>query len=562
MTDPHTLIPAATGSDRPVLSISELIVGDTSGRAAAEPTNRVPTMVHSVTLDIRRGHTIGLVGESGSGKTLTALAAADLLPAPLHILSGTIGLAEVSDLGRLPPRARRRLISDRIGVIFQNPTASLNPRLKIAAHFREVLGYRHTNTRAQRDTSAYLLEQVGIRDPGRILRAYPHELSGGLNQRVAIALALSGEPAVLIADEPTTALDVTVQARILDLIDEVKTSRNLGVLLISHDLDVIADRSDEVHVMADGRVIESGITRDVLADPQTPQTRRLIASRPRSLPHPETPTATEDTPVVTRVENVRKVFTTRRHSRPHVALDGVSLQVHRNESVGLVGESGSGKTTLARIVVGLNTPDSGHVSYYDNERRERGMYRTDIQYVFQNAYAALDPNLTIAESISEPLRLSRDISGRAAINRRVSELADEVDLSATHLRRRPTELSGGQCQRAVIARALANEPRLLVADEPVSALDLSVQARILGLFTRLRDERNLSYLFISHDLDVVSYLCERVLVMQDGIIVESGTTEQVLTAPRHTYTRQLIAAVPGDSRYRRNVHHIPREVGI
>jgi peptide/nickel transport system ATP-binding protein len=532
---------APTEAPPPVLRVRGLRVG------TADPDR---TIVHGIDLDLRPGQAVGLVGESGSGKTLTAMAIARLLPRGLRQQGGEISLSG-TDLGTLPARTADQRVSTEVGVVFQNPTPALNPRLRIATQLAEALpaGVRR---RDRRERSAELLRLVHIPDVDKTLGAFPHELSGGLNQRVVIAMALARSPKLLIADEPTTALDVSVQAQVLDLIDELRERLQLGVLLVSHDIGVIADRTDRIHVMNGGRVVETGTTGDVLGTPAHEYTRQLLAAVPANLPRPEPTTGPGPDKPLLQVTGVRRAFTVRGPAgrTRHTALAGVELTVQAGQSIGVVGESGSGKTTLARIVVGLDTPDAGTVTFRGADPHrlsaaDRRAWRRDVQYIFQDPYGSLDPRLTVNDILAEPLELQGISNGRPDLAKRIEALLDEVELPRDYRDRRPGELSGGQRQRVGIARALATQPSLVVADEPVSALDLSVQARILRLLARLRRERNLTLLFISHDLGVVEYLCDDVVVMQRGEIVETGRTSQVLTAPRHDYTRALLAAVPG-----------------
>ncbi|GAA4776883.1 ABC transporter ATP-binding protein [Microbacterium gilvum] len=508
-------------------------------------------------LVVPAGTSVGLVGESGSGKTLTALAVAGLLPWGIATYGGEVEVAG-AEVRALRPAASRAHRSAHIGVVFQNPTSALNPRLRIATQLAEALP-RDVPRAQRRADAAELLRLVGIADAEKTLGSFPHELSGGLNQRVVIAMALARRPSLLIADEPTTALDVSVQAQVLDLLDDLRRRLGIGILLVSHDIGVIADRTEHVYVMADGAVVEHGPTERVLGAPEHPYTQTLLAAVPSRLA-PSRPASSRDraaaadaaeAPLVELVD-LHRSFTVRAPDgrRRHVALDGVSLDVQRGQSLGIVGESGSGKTTLARIVVGLDAPDSGGVRFDGVEpRRLRGAarqrWRRDVQYVFQDPYASLDPRLTVAQTLREPLELQRLGLDRRAVSARIDELLDDVELPRGFRDRLPAELSGGQRQRVGIARALASEPRLIVADEPVSALDLSVQARILRLLERLRAEHDLTYLFISHDLGVVRFLCEDVVVLRHGRIVEQGPTDDVLSRPQHPYTRALVDAIPG-----------------
>ncbi|WP_103382039.1 dipeptide ABC transporter ATP-binding protein [Pseudonocardia dioxanivorans] len=539
-------------ADDRVLRVDDLTVG-----LRRVPGDSAEPIVDGVSLRVAAGRAVGLVGESGSGKTLTALAVAGLLPSAIQVVGGRIELAdrELTGLGEQEARAH---LAASVGVVFQNPTASLNPRMRIAAQLREALP-AGTSRRRARERSGELLTAVGIADVHKTLGAFPHELSGGLNQRVVIAMALARDPKLLIADEPTTALDVSVQAQVLDLIDELRERLGLGVLLVSHDIGVVSDRTDHVYVMSDGRIVESGPTTQVLGDPHHAYTRQLLAATPSRLEPVRVaerllPVAEPASPVADQLEvrDVRRAFTVRGSAgrARHVALDGVDLTVTKGQAIGLVGESGSGKTTLARIIVGLERVDSGVVFYEGNPvarhtRAQRRQWRREVQYVFQDPYSSLDPRLTVAQTLREPLEINFPGLSRGEVAARIDSLLDEVELPRSFRDRHPSELSGGQRQRVGIARALATEPSVIIADEPVSALDLSVQARILRLLARLRIERDLTYLFISHDLAVVRYLCEDLVVLREGSVVERGRTDDVLERPESPYTRALVDAIPG-----------------
>ncbi|GAA3300228.1 ABC transporter ATP-binding protein [Dactylosporangium vinaceum] len=511
-------------TDVSVLGVRDLTVGLHNDSAV---------LVDGVSLQVAAGRAVGLVGESGSGKTLTAMAIAGLLPPAVQVARGSVNVAgqEVRDLTE---RQARAYLAAHVGVVFQHPTPSLNPRLRICKQLVEALP-RDTPRTQRRPRAGELLRLVGVQEVHKTLEAFPHELSGGLNQRVVIAMALARSPKLLIADEPTTALDVSVQAQVLDLIDELRAELGLAVLLVSHDIGVVADRTDDVYVMAGGAIVESGPTADVLRSPQHEYTRQLLDAQPSRLAPVRAPAAPEGPPRL-EVHGVRRVF------GRHTALDGVDLTIHRGQALGLVGESGSGKTTLARIIVGLERADSGTVSPFGGRQ-----WRREVQYIFQDPYSSLDPRLTVAQTLREPLELNVGLA-RAEIPGRIDALLDEVELPRALRDRLPSELSGGQRQRVGIARAIASEPTLIVADEPVSALDLSVQARILRLLARLRAERGLTYLFISHDLAVVRYLCDDVVVLREGRVVERGPTDEVLERPAHPYTRALLDAVPGRKR--------------
>ncbi|MCD2100211.1 dipeptide ABC transporter ATP-binding protein [Rhodococcus rhodochrous] len=533
----------------PVLRVRGLSV--TRGPATAGHRITAPT-----DLDLYPGRTLGIVGESGSGKTVTASAIADLLPGALDFIADEIVLAG-TDLAALDRRRRRAWIRQHVGVVFQNPITALNPRLTIGAQVYEALpaALRGRKTRWARVVE--LLDLVGIPSAASRLDAYPHEFSGGLNQRVVIAIAIARDPAVLIADEPTTALDVSVQAKVLDLVDDLERELGIAVLLVSHDIGVIAERSDDIVVMRGGVVVERATTARLLDHPAEDYTRELLAAAPDITRPADTPVP-DDTPVVLEARAVRREFRRPglvRRGRAHVAVDSVSLTIRRGESIGLVGESGSGKTTLARTLVGLDDATGGEVLFDGTPVRhlspgERRVWRRDVQYVFQDPYGALDPRMTVHDLIAEPIEISGTDTERAAIDETVSALLREVELDPTLAERRPGTLSGGQRQRVVIARALATNPRVLVADEPVSALDLTVQAAVIDLLRRLQAGRGLSLLLISHDLAVVKALCSRIVVLRHGTVVESGSTEDLFTNPQHVYTRELLAAVPRPSHRR------------
>ncbi|MFC9772475.1 MULTISPECIES: dipeptide ABC transporter ATP-binding protein [unclassified Pseudarthrobacter] len=546
--------PSAGEPGAPLLAVEGLGIG-VAGFAG------IAALVSDITFTLAAGETVGIVGESGSGKTVTAMSIADLQPAGLRVIDGSIRLGN-QDITDRDPALRRRLLREHFGVIFQNPSESLNPRLTIGQQLVEALSFGALSLgaarRQARGRAIELLAQVGVPAPQRVFSAFPHELSGGLNQRAVIAIAIARKPKILIADEPTTALDVRVQAQILDLIDTIKRDFGLGVLLVSHDMGVIADRADRVLVMSQGSIVESGPTAQVIGSPRHAYTRELLSSVP-SLAAP-TPAGTADageeseSKAVLEARNLRRTFHTRTFPRKLSssvkAVDGVNLTLLRGQSLGIVGESGSGKTTLARILVGLDKDYDGDITFgrvphRTMTRTQATAWRRSIQYVFQDPYASLDPRLTVAQSLSEPIELSGTAEEKSRRHARVTELLDAVRLPQSFASRRPSELSGGQRQRVVIGRALALNPRILVADEPVSALDLSVQATILDLLRDLRAEFGLSYLVISHDLAVIKTVSTHIAVMQLGRIVEQGAADEVFRSPQHPYTQELLDAVPG-----------------
>ncbi|MET7479900.1 ABC transporter ATP-binding protein [Streptomyces sp. NPDC005648] len=512
--------------------------------------------VRGVDLDVRPGQITAVVGESGSGKSTTAHAVTRLLAANGTIDAGTIRFGR-HDLATLSEAELRTVRGAQIGLVPQDPTVSLNPVKRIGEQVAEVLRIHGLATRRTAATEAIaVLDRAGLPDAAVRARQYPHELSGGMRQRALIAVAIAAKPRLIIADEPTSALDVTVQRVILDHLQYLTEELGTAILLVTHDLGVAADRSQRLVVMEQGKVVEAGETRAVLADPQHDYTRRLLASAPSlTTPRPRTPAPAEpadSTPPLVEVRNLVKEFRLPRAggaSRTLRAVDDVSLTLRRGQTLALVGESGSGKSTTARVVLRLTDPTSGQVLFDGAEvttakgDRVRQLRRR-AQLVYQNPYASLDPRFTIGEVITEPLRAFR-VGDRASRLDRARELLDRVALPASTLERRPAELSGGQRQRVAIARALALSPDLVVCDEPVSALDVSVQAQVLDLLAELQADTGVAYLFISHDLAVVRQIAHQVAVMRGGRIVETGPPGELFTEPRHAYTRELLAAIPG-----------------
>ena len=499
--------------------------------------------IEDVSFSLAAGEILCIVGESGSGKSVSAGAVMGLLPPALRVASGTIGF-EGRDLLREGAAGMRGLRGARLGMIFQEPMTALNPLMRVGDQIAEVLQV-HGQRVGRRVTD--LLEAVHMPDPPRILRAYPHRLSGGQRQRVMIAMALALEPAILIADEPTTALDVTTQMQILRLIREVQQRRGTGVLFITHDFGVVAEIADRVAVMQRGRIVEQGPVRQVLDAPQHPYTQALIAAVPHRARAPRPPAGGD--PVLT-LEHVGKTYGggwLRKGAGVPAVIDA-SLEIRRGETLGLVGESGSGKSTLARCVVNLVRADAGAIRFHGEDLRPLTRagwrpYRKRIQMVFQDPFASLNPRRRVGDIIAEgPLANG---TPRAAARAQAAALLRLVQLDPSAADRFPHEFSGGQRQRIGIARALAMEPELLIADEPVSALDVSVQAEILRLLEDLRARLGLTMLFITHDLRVAAQVCDRVAVMQRGRIVEQGLTGEVFARPQHAYTRALLDSVPG-----------------
>ncbi|GAA2582237.1 ABC transporter ATP-binding protein [Dactylosporangium fulvum] len=520
--------------------------------------------VADLELSVKPGETLALVGESGSGKSTIAHTIMGALPPSATISAGRIRFDGL-DLARLSQRRFNGIRGRSLGFIPQDPMVSLNPLHRVGRQVSESIRI-HTGTprREAERRAVELLERVGLPDPATRARQFPHELSGGMRQRVLIAAALAGQPKLLVADEPTTALDVTVQKVILDDLADLARSSGIAVLLITHDLAVAADRAHHIAVLKDGRLVEYGTPGTVLGRPEHPYTQALISSVP-SLSAPARPAAVrvaagtgDDRPAVplVRVEAVSKEFRLPNRDRLR-AVDDVSLTIGKGEAVGLVGESGSGKSTLARLVLGLTRPDAGQVGFDGTDigrfgRADLRVLHRRAQLIYQNPYASLNPRLTVREIVAEPLD-GFGIGDRASRRERVHELLDQVGLAGDFETRRPAELSGGQRQRVAIARALAPAPDLLVCDEPVSALDVSIQAQILRLLTDLRQELGLSLLFISHDLAVIRAVADRVAVMKSGRVVEFGDADQVFLRPEHEYTKLLLDAIPGRALAERSV---------
>lgn len=502
------------------------------------------TAVDGVSLTLHRGETLALVGESGSGKSLTALGIAGLTP-PAARLSGSLSIDGVDMLGA-PERAWRALRGARIGMVFQEAMGSLNPTMRIGAQIAEAITAHRSLPKAdivRRVLDA--LAEVGLPDPRGKAAAFPHQLSGGQQQRVMIAMALAGDPALLIADEPTTALDATVQAQILALLVTLQARRGLAMLFVSHDLAVVEGIAQQVAVMQHGKVVEVGPTAQVFAAPSHPYTAALLASRPGRIQR-GSPVEAQEVQAL-EIRDLAVVFRPHRAGGAKVrAVDGVSIRIAPGEALGLVGESGSGKSTIARAAVGLVAPTSGMIRVFGHDPAEPGgrkaMARA-VQMVFQDAAGSLNPRLTIAHILAEPLAV-HSLAPPAQRRARAQRLLEEVGLPAAHLDRYPHQLSGGQRQRIAIARALAVDPRLLVCDEPVSALDMTVQAQVLDLLGRIRRERGLALLFIGHDLEAVSAVSERIAVMKDGRVVEIGAAETVLRRPVTPYAQALVGAMP------------------
>jgi peptide/nickel transport system ATP-binding protein len=599
----------------PLLEVTDL-------RTYFRTENGVVKAVDDISFRVDEGRTLGIVGESGSGKSVTSFSIMQLLAGAGRIESGRIALLG-KDLVRLPDRELRSMRGRDMSMIFQEPMTSLNPVFTVGWQVMEaILIHENMSRAAARERTLSLFREVGIPNPEQRIDSYPHQLSGGQKQRVMIAMALSCNPKLLIADEPTTALDVTIQAQILDLLRKLRDERGMSILFITHDLGVIAEIADDVAVMYRGKIVEYGPVLSIFEQPQHPYTRGLLACRPRldtqyrllptvadfmetkevngtisiiekqpsssreeefrnggrgRLLHPpavlqalgydtaekqhaypeDAKFVPENVAPLLRVRNLQVHFPIRRgiflRTVGHVkAVDGIGFDVYRGQTLGLVGESGCGKTTTGRAILRLIEPDAGEVSYDGRDLMslssgEMRAMRRKLQIIFQDPYGSMNPRMTIEAMLTEPMIIHG--LGKNAVERRDKAVAllEEVDLSAEHLRRYPHEFSGGQRQRICIARCLAVEPEFIVCDESVSALDVSVQAQVLNLLKRLQRTRQLTYIFISHDLSVVKFMADMMAVMNAGKIVEFGPSDAIYAQPREEYTRKLIAATPSDA---------------
>ena len=534
-------------------------------------------LVNNVSLDIYRKTITGLVGESGSGKTLTALSILRLLPSGVEATAGTISFYDtngVTDLLSVPLKQLNKIRGNRISMIFQEPMSSLNPSMKCGKQAMEpLLKMKGHSISAAKEKILHLFDEVRLPQPKDIFHAWPHELSGGQRQRVMLATALATSPDLLIADEPTTALDVTVQKSILNLLGNLKEKYNLAILFITHDLMVLKQIADEIAVMRQGEIIERGGMQTIMNKPSTPYAKGLLACRPglenqplrlptvadfmpsenrdrnhkTRMPDKASTTVQRESEVLLRVENLHITFSAR--GRSVNAVNAVSFDVYRGETLGLVGESGCGKTTLGRTILQLIQANSGSVFYQGralnklNAKTLRKM-RKNIQIVFQDPYSSLNPKNTVGSIITEPIIVHHLAKRKTEAREMAHRLLEQVGLPADSFNLYPHQFSGGQRQRIGIARALACRPEFIVLDESVYALDVSIQAQILNLLNDLKQEYDLTYIFISHDLTVVKYMSDRVMVMSEGKIIESGTSEQIYLQPSEDYTKKLIASIP------------------
>ncbi len=508
-------------------------------------TNRA---VDDISFTVESGKITAIIGESGSGKSVACYSMLGLIPQPPGRIDGGTAHFEGRDLLQLPESELRKIRGRDIAMIFQDPMTCLNPYMTVGKQLMEPLLYHQKVTKQEaRQRALELLEEVGIRDPESTIDNYPHQFSGGMRQRVMIAMALINEPKLLIADEPTTALDVTIQAQILKLIAELQTRRDIGVIFISHDLAVVADIADQIVVMQQGKIVEGGDGDHIFHHAEHPYTRKLLAAIPSDS---KTPLQSEPEPLI-RVSKLCTWFEQGHGQEPVKAVNDVTFDIRRGEVLGLVGESGSGKSTIGRSLLRLVPVTSGRVDFDGTdvtalEGRELKNMRRRMQMIFQDPFASLNPRMTVYDTLAEPLLL-HSIENRKTVAQGVLKLMDDVGLARNFVRKYPHEFSGGQRQRIAIGRALATRPEFVVADEPVSALDVTIQAQILDLMQDLGREYGLTMLFVSHDLAVVRHLADRILVLYKGEVVEQGSGEDLFERPREDYTRRLLSSIPGRS---------------
>ncbi|MBK8185913.1 MAG: ABC transporter ATP-binding protein [Cellvibrio sp.] len=510
--------------------------------------------VDNLSFDLNAGDTLAIVGESGSGKSVACYSLLGLIPSPPGKIESGAAVFKGQDLLQLNEDQLRKIRGNKIAMIFQDPMTSLNPYMRIVDQLVESLKQHHQVSKKEaREKAIAALIDVGIQDAEKRIDDYPHQFSGGMRQRVMIAMALMAEPELLIADEPTTALDVTVQAQILKLIKDIQIKRQLAVIFITHDLAVAAQISDHILVMEKGKQIEYGDTQGLFSASVQPYTQKLLSSVLRSAKTFPSLVRQDEKPLV-EIHQLKtsynlsddSIFNFKKSRK--VVLQNLNLDIYKGEILGVVGESGSGKSTLGRSIIRLLEADEGKVLFEGRNLLEMDysdlkIARRDFQMIFQDPYASLDPRMTVFDTLAEPL-LHHKLANKGNIEEQVNALMDDVGLEPAAIRKYPHEFSGGQRQRIAIARAISLKPKLIIADEPVSALDVTIRAQILALLLELTQKHQLTLLFISHDMSVIRYLCDRVVVMKDGKLIEQGATEDLFNHPQEVYTQQLLAAVP------------------
>ena len=510
--------------------------------------NGTTEAVKNVSFNVESKSITAIIGESGSGKSVSCYALLGLIPQPPGRVDSGTAEFEGRDLLSLSERELRGIRGSDIAMIFQDPMTCLNPYMRIGEQLIEpLIVHGVANKEAAIQRAIALLDEVGIQNPDVAMQAYPFEFSGGMRQRVMIAMALIAEPKLLIADEPTTALDVTIQAQILRLIKALQDKRDIGVLFISHDLAVVSDIADHIVVMEKGHVVEQGTPSAIFSQAQHPYTQKLLAA----IPSGETPKSDADRPNLITATNLKTYFTSNNAEEPVKAVDDVSLTIRQGEVLGLVGESGSGKSTFGRSLLRLTPITDGRISFDGIDvggldRNNLKALRRRMQMIFQDPYASLNPRMTVYDTLAEPLLLHKIVT-RSHLDNAIKALMDNVGLARSFAKKYPHEFSGGQRQRIAIGRALATKPEFVVADEPVSALDVTIQAQILDLLKDLKDEYGLTMLFVSHDLAVIRQIADRVAVLYRGKLEEVGDTSRVFNTPESDYTRQLLSAIPGQS---------------
>lgn len=535
-------------SNETLLSVENL-------RVVFNTRNGQTVAVENLSFSITKGEVLGIVGESGSGKSVACYSLLGLIPMPPGKIESGRALFQGQDLLRLSEKEMRHVRANKIAMIFQDPMTCLNPYLRIVDQLTEVLlVHKGMSKKEARVKAIDALEEVGIHNAAERIDQYPHQFSGGMRQRVMIAMALLAEPELLIADEPTTALDVTVQAQILSLIKELQKNRQLTVIFITHDLGVAAQMANHVLVMEKGRLVEQGETQSIFKNPVQPYTQKLLSAVLTTAKPATNHIVDYSQPALLEVKKLEVGF--KQYSGVWFqkvksiikGVDEVSINLYRGEILGLVGESGSGKSTLGRSIIRLIDTQAGEVLFNGKDLIKLAdddlkIARRDFQMIFQDPYASLNPRMTVFDTLAEPL-LVHGLANKNTVLEQVNQLMDDVGLDRRFLRKYPHEFSGGQRQRIAIARAIALKPKFIIADEPVSALDVTIRAQILALLLQLTQKHQLTMLFISHDMSVVRYLCDRVVVMQKGRLVEEGMTEELFAAPKQAYTQQLLAAIP------------------